>query len=431
MKATRHNGRAGSHGVYNPKHNDRRFDPENSEHIDADRIYRNIYWDCYNGFTNQTRNGPGITGDSVSFETVEELYYFDSYHDHVSAQNVRNEKARHPERNRTTDDLLHNRQTCPEETIYQIGDISESVDGDILADIAVTFFNELDSRFGEHMHILDWALHLDEGTPHIHERHVFDCPNEYGEICPQQEKALELLGFDLPDPGQKKSKYNNRKMSFDSFCRNLFLDICDRYRLDIEREPTYGGRKYLEKQEYIIEKQREELSAGREQLDRASAELATASGKLDDTRALLDELAETAYNSAAEVLTEKIVQEVHSAGLGMIKDFQRKLLSGDSVLTPGQKKAVPQIFAGLTSGLASLTAKITERIRKLVHDRSFKDEIRQSIASRSRKSILEMLENFKKKTSDSQAAGPHPVKETGPVSPDEERKKNHRKELEK
>ena len=40
----------------------------------------------------------------------------------------------------------------------------------------------------------------DEGTPHIHERHVFDCKNRYGELCPQQEKALEELGFELPDP---------------------------------------------------------------------------------------------------------------------------------------------------------------------------------------------------------------------------------------
>ena len=37
-------------------------------------------------------------------------------------------------------------------------------------------------------------MHLDEATPHIHERHVFDCENRYGEIAPQQEKALEALG---------------------------------------------------------------------------------------------------------------------------------------------------------------------------------------------------------------------------------------------
>ena len=36
MKATRHNGRSGKHGTYDAKHNDRRFDVENSEHIDRE-----------------------------------------------------------------------------------------------------------------------------------------------------------------------------------------------------------------------------------------------------------------------------------------------------------------------------------------------------------------------------------------------------------
>ena len=51
MKATRHNGRAGKHGAYNPKHNDREFDEENSEHIDAERTKFNVYWDCYQGYS--------------------------------------------------------------------------------------------------------------------------------------------------------------------------------------------------------------------------------------------------------------------------------------------------------------------------------------------------------------------------------------------
>ena len=55
----------------------------------------------------------------------------------------------------------------------------------------VAIGKEITERFGTHVHILDWALHLDENTPHIHERHVFDCKNRYGELCPQQEKALE------------------------------------------------------------------------------------------------------------------------------------------------------------------------------------------------------------------------------------------------
>ena len=51
LKLTRHNGRSGKHGTYNPRHNDRRFDVENSGHIDAERARQNVYWDCYRGFT--------------------------------------------------------------------------------------------------------------------------------------------------------------------------------------------------------------------------------------------------------------------------------------------------------------------------------------------------------------------------------------------
>ena len=203
MKLTRHNGRSGKHGTYNPRHNDRRFDVENSEHIDAQRARKNVYWDCYRGFTTpEFRENP--EQPDFSFEEIERMYYYEHYSDHVDAQNARNEKTRHTERNSTVEDLLKNNKTCPEESIYQIGTMEESVPPGTLALIVSEFYEEFERRFGSHIHILDWALHLDEGTPHIHERHVFDCKNRYGELCPQQEKALEELGFELPDPNKPK-----------------------------------------------------------------------------------------------------------------------------------------------------------------------------------------------------------------------------------
>ena len=42
MKGTRHNGRSGKNGVYNPLHNDRRFNPEHSEHIDNDKAVEKV-----------------------------------------------------------------------------------------------------------------------------------------------------------------------------------------------------------------------------------------------------------------------------------------------------------------------------------------------------------------------------------------------------
>ena len=250
MKLTRHNGRSGKHGTYNPRHNDRRFDVENSEHIDAERARQNVYWDCYRGFTTHDFRENSEQPD-FSFEEIERMYYYEHYADHVNAQNARNEKTRHIERNRTVDDLLKNNKTCPEESIYQIGTMEESVPPETLALIVSEFYEEFENRFGSHIHILDWALHLDEGTPHIHERHVFDCENRYGELCPQQEKALEELGIPLPKPEQPKGKHNNRKQTFDAVCRIILFDVAKRHGLHLEQEPSYGGRDYLEKQDYI------------------------------------------------------------------------------------------------------------------------------------------------------------------------------------
>ena len=109
----------------------------------------------------------------------------------------------HTERNRTTEDLRLDKKTCPEESILQIGTMEDSVPVETLPQIAQDFFREFDRRFGEHVHILDWSLHLDEAKPHIHERHVFDCKNRYGEVMPQQEKHSKLSGSNYLIPTKR------------------------------------------------------------------------------------------------------------------------------------------------------------------------------------------------------------------------------------
>lgn len=266
LKLTRHNGRAGKNGTYNPKHNDRRFDVEHSEHINPEMTKKNVYWDCYTGIKSvEFRENPGE--EDFSFEEIEKLYYVEHYGDYVDAQNARNEKARHTERNRTVEDLLKNKKTCPEETIYQMGTMDEHASAEDLLKVVMEFYQEFEERFGSHVHILDWALHMDEGTPHIQERHVFDAKNQYGELCPQQEKALEELGIPLPHPDKPKGKHNNRKQTFDAICRELLFEIAEKHDLHFEREPSYGGRLYLEKQDYILMKQKEKLAWQEQKLE--------------------------------------------------------------------------------------------------------------------------------------------------------------------
>ena len=384
MRLTRHNGRAGKHGTYNPKHNDRSFDLENSEHINAELAKKNVYWDCYNGFRSLAKEE--LLADT--FEEVEEMFYSSQYRNHVESQNQRNEKNRHPERNRTTSDLLKNKKTAPEETIFQIGTIDNHVPPEILLQVVTDFLVELDTRFGKNVHILDWALHLDEGTPHIHERHVFDCENSYGEVAPQQEKALEELGFELPDPTQKPSKINNRKKTFDSVCRVILFNITKKYGLDLEEEPEYGGRAYLEKQDYILMKQKQQM----EQQEKKLEELTV---KIEDIETLVDEVADVAYDKAVEVVSDTVRMETHKEDIRLIEETQNWLRSPERKAPKKEREYAIDRLDGVVKKIRNSMQNALNKLQTVLMKPSVKNAGKEKIKEKAKESIYSKLARAK------------------------------------
>ena len=399
MKLTRHNGRSGKHGTYNPRHNDRRFDMENSEHIDAQRARKNVYWDCYRGFTTpELRENP--EQPDFSFEEIERMYYYEHYSDPVDAQNARNEKTRHTERNRTVEDILKNNKTCPEESIYQIGTMEESVPPGTLALIVSEFYEEFERRFGSYIHILDWALHLDEGTPHIHERHVFDCKNRYGELCPQQEKALEELGVELPDPSKPKGKHNNRKQTFDAVCRTMLFDISHKHGVHLEQEPSYGGRAYLEKQDYILMKQKEQLAAQGQKLEELTL-------KIEDVDNLIDEVSSVAYDKAVELVTDEVKTMTHQEDIDMIEDTKVWLQSPERKAPKKERDYAVARLDGVVRRIRKAMQSTLEKMKAVLLHEDKKKSITEEIKKQTKPSIVEALrrgmEEQRKKDSEKQA----------------------------
>ena len=332
--------------------------PEHSEHIDNERVRQNIYWDCYQGYTTMEDQGKE---DNFSFEQIELAFYEEHYGNYVMKQNERHVKARHPDRCKEVEDVWKNKKTCPEESIYQLGTIDKHASAETLVKIFEELKKEFENRFGSNVHIIDWALHMDEATPHIHERHVFEATNEYGEIEPKQEAALEELGFELPDPEKKRSKTNNRKVVFDSACRTMFLDICKRHGLELDEEPSYGGRKYLEKQDYIRMKQKEEIAENKElikaqedgielrdnvirkqaieiekkhdqivkqgsilqfqdkKIEDATNQLEQLTLEIDDIESLLQDVSDVAYEKAVEEVTNEVMIKTRQDDIRLIE----------------------------------------------------------------------------------------------------------------
>lgn len=230
MTLTSHNKK----GVKSTHHQDR-TNTDKATHIDHDKSKNNVYWQWNCGKT-----------DTPDFEACELEFYKERYLKSLEEQNKRNDKNRHSERNKTIEQLYDNKRTSPTETYLQLGNKDNHADEKTLLNIMSKFQRKM-NKYSKNFHILDIALHVDEKTPHIAYRSIIDYEKD-GIITIGQDKGLEEMGFDLPE-SKARGKNNNRRMSFDKYCRNLLIEICKEHDIDIEF--VGDGHKHLEKEEFI------------------------------------------------------------------------------------------------------------------------------------------------------------------------------------
>lgn len=255
MKATLHNQRRGS-----ADHNDRNFDISavKDHHIDPERIHENIYSSYKN---------------IRPFEEAERAFYTDSYSEWIETQNKKYLEHREPKKLKTIDKLVFGKHTKPKEMILQIGKSNIHPDKEIFADCVLEFVKSL-APYAQNFHVIDVAIHNDEETPHAHIRSVWDYIDENGIRKISQEKGLKQLGFELPDPEQAESRYNNRNMIFQDEIRQKWYDICEEHGIEIDRSPIPGNQQHLEKNELTLKMQADQIKAQEEQIRILDAEIA-------------------------------------------------------------------------------------------------------------------------------------------------------------
>ena len=229
MRATIHNGRTSHLGAFTPRHNDRNFNISHAEHIDPERVKDNRYW-------NWTGN------PETSFEAAEIAFYEKHIRKHLDAQNARYKAQRHAERVKSMDEYRKSPQTCPEEVILQIGKMGDTIPADMMARIIQEQINWEQQTFPG-VRVLDVALHMDEqGAPHIHERRAWVYTDKAGNLAISQNKSLEQMGVELPNPDRPRGRFNNRKQTFSKRCREHLLQICREHGLEIEEIPQEKSR---------------------------------------------------------------------------------------------------------------------------------------------------------------------------------------------
>ncbi len=259
MRATIHNGRTSNLGAFTPKHNDRNFNINHAEHINPERVKLNRYWNW--------------TGKEITFEDAERAFYEKHIRQHLDAQNARYRAQRHAERVKSMDEYRRSPQTCPEEVILQIGKLGDTIPADMMARIIQEQINWEQQTFPG-VRVLDVALHMDEqGAPHIHERRAWVYTDKDGNSAISQNKSLEQMGVELPNPDRPRGRFNNRKQTFSKRCREHLLQICREHGLEIEeipQEKSKSGRTLEDYQAGEAEKRAADAERRRQFSERAA-----------------------------------------------------------------------------------------------------------------------------------------------------------------
>lgn len=248
-KASAHCGR-----TFDKVHNDRTFDPEKADsHINTEMTKYNVYWNVYDGEYSDTEKD-----DKLSFQDAERKYYTEHYNDALNLQNEKYIARRQYARCKTIDDLLTSKNTMTETTLYQVGRKGNIIEPDKLLEIYKDYRSRVEEKYGKHMHIVSWAMHVDETSVHIHEKKVWDYKDKDGNLKIGQTKALEQLGFQLPDPNQKSGRNNNLKMSYTEEMRKLWYQVIREHGIEIDETVQTPSKKHLEKLEYQNEQEKAE-----------------------------------------------------------------------------------------------------------------------------------------------------------------------------
>lgn len=285
MRVSNHNARVGKNGVFSPKHNDRNFNLE-QEHIDENKSKNNSYWMVY---------------DCKNFEECEKEFYKNNFSNALEKKNEKHIKSRHKERIKTIDDYRTSPLTCPEETLYYIGDKSNTVDTNVLEEIIQKQLEWESEEFPD-VKYLNIAIHRDEeGADHIHARKVYIAPDENGDLIVNQTKALANMGIERPDTSKPSSKFNNAKMTYTKLVREHFIELCKEYGLEIETEPKEKSKTGYSLEEYKLKNQEETFLNN---ADKKEKEFQALQDKLDAQEKSLD-AREEALNARESDLTKR------------------------------------------------------------------------------------------------------------------------------
>lgn len=408
MKASMHAGRTTSKGkAYNVNHNDRKFEQVNSKdydtHIDWEKSSENVY---YAFKMKEPEQALWVNSENYNLRDIELGFYKNHFGAHLKHQNEKHIKSRHKERCKSIEDIYTNPRTCPQETILQVGKDGEYQDYKKFKKMVKQFCSSYNAQHCNNSMIVSCAIHADETSLHAHVRRVFYVKDEQGNLELAQNKALKKMGYELPHPEAKRSKYNNRLQAFTDEMRGFWQDIIENTdkSIKIDREPNTASQKHLEKLDY-------QNKASGEKLERLESQM-------EDAKKMRDAI----HDQIKEMKTEAVaIKDIMEFAKGTEEEpeisytFKKKAFKNDVTviegITPERTREVFELASNLQIYLqrereereklkADIKAKELSIYEREVGLEQAKVELKKQIATavanekNARKEIIEERERF-------------------------------------
>ena len=213
----------------------------------------------------------------------------------------------------------------------------------------------------------------------------------------------------------------------------MLFRICAKHSLHLQTEPSYGGRGYLEKQDFIIEKQKEILSAqgealtkntvaiaeqekrfdkaakavsekerelekqegliaekGRE-LSEKQAALATVTMKIADIESLVEEVADTAYEKACEVVADTVRAETQKEDIRAVEDYKKWLASPERKAPQEKRDFAVKCLCTVQEQLKNAAQKVLRKVQSALQKPEVSRANKEQIKEKARESIKDRL----------------------------------------
>ena len=164
----------------------------------------------------------------------------------------------------------------------------------------------------------------------------------------------------------------------------LIIDISRKHGVHLEQEPSYGGRAYLEKQDYILMKQKEKLAAQEQKLEELTL-------KIEDVDSLIDEVSGVAYDKAVELVTEAVKTMTHQEDIDMIEDTKAWLQSPERKAPKKERDYAMARLDGVIGKIRRAMQSTLEKVKSTLLRPDKKKAVAEEIKKRAKPSVLESL----------------------------------------